>query len=158
VIVGLDTASDRWHAVVVDGEGQWTSAPFAYAKGRTAEHRRAQLYTTAAGFFRHLPAGSQVFAEEPLALSNGKTTRVLALAAGAIWTAHLEGSGIGWAWVDVAHWKLQVIGKGNATKDEIREWALEHGAGSDWVEDSYDAFAIAQGGVHGLYTKLTTAR
>lgn len=40
-------------------------------------------------------------------------------------------------------WKALTVGKTNASKDEIRAWALEQGAPAGLVQDFYDAFAIA---------------
>lgn len=41
-------------------------------------------------------------------------------------------------------WKAMTVGKTNATKDEIRSWALEQGAPVGLRQDFYDAFAIAR--------------
>lgn len=41
-------------------------------------------------------------------------------------------------------WKALTVGKTNATKDEIRAWALDNGAPAGLEQDFYDAFAIAR--------------
>lgn len=41
-------------------------------------------------------------------------------------------------------WKLQTVGTTNASKLEVRSWALEHGAPDGLPQDFYDAFAIAR--------------
>lgn len=41
-------------------------------------------------------------------------------------------------------WKAMTVGKTNASKDEIRAWALRQGAPTGLVQDLYDAFAIAR--------------
>jgi hypothetical protein len=40
-------------------------------------------------------------------------------------------------------WKALTAGKTNASKDEIRAWAIAAGAPEGLVQDAYDAFAIA---------------
>jgi hypothetical protein len=100
------------------------------------ENRRATSYLSAKAFFGGISRGTgqelHVFCEEPLALKNGKTTRVLGLAAGAIWAAFVESGGLRigryWYWVDVAHWKKEVCGKGNLGKPEIRDFCRENPA------------------------------
>jgi len=112
-------------------------------KGKQWENpdvRRQQLYEEAYNFFALLPVGSHVFAEEPLALKNGKTTRLLGLAAGAIWAAHLRFS-MFWYWVDVATWKSKTVGNGNATKDEVQAFVRAHDI--DYPEeDLFDAHCL----------------
>lgn len=41
-------------------------------------------------------------------------------------------------------WKALTVGKTNASKDEIRAWAIEQGASAGLLQDYYDAFAIAR--------------
>lgn len=143
VVVGLDTASNRWHVVEL-GSGESRTA-CCISNDSNPDVRRHDLWSTAHAYFRGLAykhPGAVIVAEEPLSLKNGKTTRLLALAAGAIWAAHLEFD-LFFVWADVAAWKKAVIGKGSASKDEIREWSLVHGGDEGWEEDSHDAFAIA---------------
>ena len=140
MIAGVDTASNRLQVVSSGGVVLGDFGPFK----SEPDVRRKQLHFDAVHVFGRLQARSHVFCEEPLALKNGKTTRLLGLAAGAIWAGHLRYD-IFWHWVDVAAWKKSQIGKGNATKDEIREWCRSEGFYSD-VEDLNDAYAIARHG------------
>lgn len=44
-----------------------------------------------------------------------------------------------------AEWKKQTVGRGDASKDEVREWAREclgHWD-TDWPQDAYDAYAMS---------------
>lgn len=139
-VAGLDTASNRWHMWCDNGMAMKHLCP----DRMSADDRRHELFTSALGAFALLPAGTLLVVEEPLALKNGKTTRLLCLAAGAIWVAHLEFS-IFWVWADVAQWKKAVIGNGNANKLMIAEWVAEN-MGLAWAdaedEDFYDAAAL----------------
>jgi hypothetical protein len=41
-------------------------------------------------------------------------------------------------------WKLLTVGQTTATKGAVKAWAIDHGAPTGLVQDSYDAFAIAR--------------
>lgn len=158
VIVGLDTASDRWHACSTSNVFGMRNASYR-TPTKNVDERRMELYEQARDWFTTLAdvhPGAHVFCEEPLALRNGKTTRVLSLAAGAIWAGHYN-LDLYWFWVDVAHWKKEVVGNGNANKDIIREWceanpAFKHqslGAGElERDPDYYDAYCLK---IYGMY-------
>lgn len=139
-VVGLDTASDRWHAVcrgtngkplsVVDGEA-FHSTPDHRKKGneayKSADVRRAELANAFGAYLLWLPPGTHIFCEEPLALKNGKTTRILSLAAGSLWDrAAVVSDNLIWHWVDVAHWKRVIVGNGNANKTKIQDHVVEN--------------------------------
>ncbi len=150
LVLGLDTAANRLHGILLDADASVISRPAVKVADTNPDVRRSALYYGAVNEFDHCVGIAQrrgaelhIFCEEPLALKNGKTTRLLSLAAGAIWAAHL-GFSVFWHWVDVATWKKTVIGNGNASKEMIREFLIEHhGAPEDWDEDHYDALALA---------------
>lgn len=137
--MGLDTGSNRWHAVTSENV-TIQSGPLKGKAWENPDGRRQKLYSDAEAFFALLPAGSHIFCEEPLALKNGKTTRVLCLAAGAIWTAHLCFD-LFWYWVDVASWKKQVVGNGNSDKAMIAQFVREQGHEYP-EEDLFDAHCV----------------
>lgn len=150
MILGIDTAATKLHTVTIDATGTpvaWTALNPVRDKALKDGHpdvRRTILYRAAVEIFATTKA-KWVFCEEPLALQNGKTTRLLGLAAGAVWAAHLE-TDIFWGWAGVTEWKKRVVGKGNASKDEVTEWSKANGGGDDWDEDNHDAYAIARFG------------
>lgn len=142
-ICGLDTASSRWHLVSDDGD--LLSSSLTGVKWKNPDSRRWRLCVDFEEALTKL-GPIVIYAEEPLSLQNGKTTRLLTLAAGALWATATR-LGIEWYWVDVAHWKKEVVGKGSATKEMIAEWAVANGAGEEWEQDFYDAYAIMTLGV-----------
>jgi hypothetical protein len=162
-IIGLDTSTKGFHWVATkplyDGSGDGDAQTYGFCgmAGMDADERRQILFTTARQFFRSLPEGGAfVFCEEPLALQNGKTTRLLGLAAGAIWAAHLDFD-VTWFWVDVASWKKDVVGKGNASKEQIRAFCLANPAFQhepvhvyEEQPDLYDAWCLKVYGVRQL--------
>jgi hypothetical protein len=118
VVVGLDHDSKGFHAVVFGAETRWRSNSFTEPN---TDVRRMYACDSFRAFLDLLPRQAHIFAEEPLSLRNGKTNRVLALMAGALWAQGL-GRDLFWHWVDIAHWKREVIGKGNASKEEVADW------------------------------------
>lgn len=163
VDVGLDTSTKRlaWHGGA-DGPVGFYDAP-----GDNPESRRLGLYRRAKSFFESLPPGSWVYCEEPLALpKNGLTTRLLGLAAGAVWAAHLD-CDIVWVWVDASAWKGREHGIGlvdikreiGTRKDKVAVavWGQRRLHGSPDLEcrrwmydrcpDLWDAWAIREWGV-----------
>lgn len=156
IIAGMDTAADRLHVVAYDTESDSRLLASKFVKSESIELtssnpdvRRAALYYGSVEVCKLLTVlGSDVhiFCEEPISLRNGKTNRLLALAAGAIWAGHLEFD-VYWHWVNISTWKKKIVGKGNATKDEVKSWSLIQGGESNWDEDMHDAWAICQYGV-----------
>lgn len=189
-VLGLDTATNRWHAVRDDGrvgfcselKGKAWDAPkptgpikklskqekadYVLAQTEAIDKKRLQLRRTFRAWLVWEYGGGGVvepppvaiYCEEPLALQNGKTTRQLSLAAGALWdVAHelLDEAQIQmtWHWVDVSHWKRVVVGNGNADKDAIREYVIatfDDVPVDEWDEepDLYDSRCLLQYGLH----------
>jgi hypothetical protein len=147
-VFGLDTASSRFHTIRILPD-LTPADPYSFRSSESnPDVRRIELFFRAKEFFSVLALrhpGAHVFCEEPISGRNGKTNRLLALACGAIWAAHVE-CDLMWHWVDITAWKKSVVGRGDVRKDQIREWSIENGAPEDWEEDHYDAHGI---GVHG---------
>lgn len=96
-----------------------------------------------------------IFCEEPLALQNGKTTRLLSIAAGALWQVAHDmafhfGMEVAWFWVDVAMWKRVIVGNGNASKDDIKAFAMSVDSSTEGAfaeeADFFDAWCLARYG------------
>lgn len=153
-VIGMDTAANRVHAIGPRVGRQKRIEQFrVQATDPNPDVRRHTLYDGVRSYFEELEhkvvMGSfHIFCEEPLALQNGKTTRLLSLAAGAVWAAHLEFDCY-WHWTNVAAWKRRVIGNGNATKQQIQEAVKAMGYDFE-DEDWFDAFAIRLDGVNSL--------
>lgn len=131
VVVGLDHDSYGFHAVLFGDSAPQRWYSFR-ATSAHADVRRIEAFREAQAFFDALPKGAHVFAEEPLIMAkNGKTTRLLSLMAGAIWASHVD-CYLYWHWVDVAHWKKEIIGKGNVNKAQIAEWVKS--TASEWLD------------------------
>ena len=122
--MGVDTKSRAFHYVVGD---------YAYGSRVSSQEdhdlARADLFREAKTLFeRKTPR--HVFCEAPLALQNGKTTRLLCMAAAAVWCGFVASETDGfWYWVDPATWKREVLGgappRGMKHKPWIRQRSLE---------------------------------
>jgi len=139
-VVGVDTASDRWHMYCDNGLYQCVSK---LHKDIPAIQKRYTLYHAARTAFANLPYRTMLVIEEPLALKNGKTTRLLSMACGVIEAASYDQGGIYVYYADVSQWKKEVIGNGNADKNMIKMWVtLNMGLTFD-EPDYYDAAALS---------------
>lgn len=157
-IVGLDTKTRAMHYLASDGVymlyNSFTSSQDDH------DLARAELFESAREVFSELnPA--HVFCEAPLALQNGKTTRLLCMAAAAVWCGFVasEVNGL-WYWVDPATWKKDVLGgappRGMKHKPWIRQRVLEMWperigtaallAAFDREPDYFDAWCLLQYG------------
>lgn len=138
MIIGLDSASDRWHALADDGVAQ-----FCRIKDKDPDVRRATLCEHFDTYLGGVPINTWVFCEEPLALKNGQTTRLLGLSAGALWEVGHRRR-VQWTWVDVATWKRVIVGNGNADKAQIAAW-VQFRLGLQFSEpDHYDAACLLE--------------
>jgi Holliday junction resolvasome RuvABC endonuclease subunit len=141
-VVGLDTSTLAWHACIWQ-KGDWSIAR-SEPKGDT-DGRRIKMCQDAKEFFSLLPDGSWIMQEEPIHIQNGRTTRLLAIASGAIWAQHLDFN-LWHAWVGVSSWKHDVIGNGAAKKEQVAGFFNDRDIFYD-VQDLYDARGLA---VYGL--------
>lgn len=125
-VIGIDTKSTGMHWVsnfrigTHDETYGWTNCKTKHENPRRqADLRRMAIFDYSFGLATALPAGTKVYCEEPLALQNGHTTRLLGLAAGAVWSGfHHGGRGrIEWVWVDVSNWKKTVFGRATPPRD-----------------------------------------
>lgn len=155
-VIGLDTGSNRIHGIGPRVGTRKRVEEFAVkSKDPNPDVRRHELYEGTRNYLRKAseaaPTKLHIFCEEPLALQNGKTTRLLGLVAGAIWASHLDFDCY-WYWVNVSTWKRDVVGSGNAKKEQVQEWVQQQGYNFT-EEDYFDAFCIREYGVQ-VVTKL----
>ena len=153
--IGLDTSSYGFHWV-----GDNPNAVGWYKAPGDVNERWIHIYNKAFDFFHAIRPGTYVFCEEPLALKNGKTTRILGISAGIIHAAFIaacQDNDLTWFWVDVASWKRAVCKNGSANKDLVRErvreyasWQVDFGHPHESMfedqRDLYDAWALMEYG------------
>lgn len=158
IIVGIDPASTRLAMVAKAANGSsWVTSKVNNLSGGkkgtpwspTACHEAAKVTRNFVQVVQSRWPGQGVhaFIESPLVGKGGvRSTLVQAFTSGAVQAALVEG-GATVTMVNVGTWKLDVIGHGNATKDDVAEgvrlrWpAFVRSAGED--QDLLDAAAIA---------------
>lgn len=133
-VIGIDTNSFGFHWVSTFGIGnEDTSRGEKYGwlecKDENVDRRRIETVDYARAFFQSVEWSRaehdeiSIYCEEPISLKNGKTTRLLGLAAGAIFGAYVcSNLDAYWYWVDVAAWKKSVLGRGTRPKDFVSDW------------------------------------
>lgn len=131
LVVGMDTKTRSFHWVSnMSLPGTYQVYGLASSPPKVdVEIARVELFRSARHLFAGLHPGTYVFCEEPLALSkNPQTTRLLCLAAGAIWSAFIQSNADAtWVWTNPATWKKDVLGRGAPPRGEKHK---------PWIEDT----------------------
>lgn len=112
IVAGLDTASRR-AALVVPDLGM---AAEVFVRPSTPQQ---EVHELAGWVADSLPPGTHLFVERSIYVQNAQTCVRLAMTVGAVlarWDPGLT------TLVDIPVWKQQVVGKGHASKDEVRDW------------------------------------
>lgn len=142
-VIGIDTNSYGFHWVstkpVYDDDDFAQKYGWVACKDDNPDVRRGEMLNYSHGLFQSLSLNPtpnddtwHVFCEEPLALQNGKTTRLLGLAAGAIWAGfYLAKPNAYWHWVDQSTWKKNVLGRGRRPNDF--EYRIKSKAEKEWI-------------------------
>lgn len=144
-VLGIDPASSRLAAVVYDGAG-WRG--WWYPKLGTSPFGPHNLEAAWRAMIEVLDESSptHVFVESPIVGRGGvRTTAIQAMTSGVIQLSCTL-AGVPVYLVHPSSWKALIV-KGNATKDEVREWVAKRRTGliKEYgnIEDVMDAAAIA---------------
>jgi uncharacterized membrane protein len=135
VIIGLDWASDRWHARTDSGDAPSVHLPTSRKADKerwgSPDVRREELAyrwrlnLVEACMVEGDAMQVMVFCEAPLALRNPATNILMGLMAGALWEVG-HSLGVQWVWVPQSTWKKEIVGNGNAKKLAIMAHVAEH--------------------------------
>lgn len=145
-IAGIDPDTKAITAVFSPAAGHDLELFRVEAKGRLAEHRfqdLAKAFRDRAGDFVKC---QWVYIERPPMGVNPRSTIDQSMLVGAVCFCLAE-RGISYSLVDPGTWKKGLIGRGNADKPLIKEWAIQNlQLPTDLKQDYYDAACIAQWG------------
>jgi len=147
-IAGIDPGSFVIATAVCDEDGMLLRTFLAEPPKQRVNLALSRLCPLITEFRKHLSPERLDFCyiEEPIYCGSFKATVAMGMVAGAIVVA-LEDVGIPYSFVGNSVWKKSLIGRGNATKDEIKAWVIARfGVDSDMRQDIYDAIAIAEWG------------
>ncbi len=148
LILGIDPDT-RSYTLCFMREG-WYDFLRIEVKGRRADDRLPKLYQAAKQEFKDFQfeetPPAWVYVEGPIVGPNMAASLVQARSIGLV-EAALMNVDARYSLVSNAIWKKETIGKGNATKEQIKAWALAHGVEDGLKQDFYDAYCIAVWGL-----------
>lgn len=153
VVAGIDYSTKDCHVVVVDDSGAPVVSASLKFKGKLSTDRLLTVRRTIlddlafAEILFPVAACDELRAigiEDPRA-TNPKLRSMIAKLArvqGAIVQTFREGADV--HWLNAKQWRTGVGLAGNASKEAVAAWAVEHGMPEDLAQDYYDAFVIAR--------------
>ena len=139
---GVDCSSLAIHGVIIDGNENLVSLHKWGSKEKEFVYRFPEMLV---GFYREFSRIKEVhFAaiETAIFIQNPKTTIAIANVIGAVW-AFLLSKRIEVTIIDNKHWKKIILGKGNASKEDIRNFAKDKWGDVFPEQDYADAACIA---------------
>ena len=140
--LGLDCSTLAVHAAVVNDKEELVSLHKWGSKQKNFELRFPEILV---GFSEELSKINLIdFAaiEAAIFIQNPKTTIAIANVVGAVW-GFLLSAGIPTTIIDNRQWKKFILQKGNASKDEIKKYAIEQWGEVFPEQDYADAACIA---------------
>jgi Holliday junction resolvasome RuvABC endonuclease subunit len=145
VLAGIDVSGSAVDVVLIglDEHPGWHSFPIE-SLGPTLYDRACNLSPLVTGWIGWAQVDG-AFIEEPMAPVLSDALKGLCYIVGAV-SACVQRRVGHIAALKPAEWKLQTVGRGNATKAEIRSWALEQGFGEEAPQDAVDAYCVAVAG------------
>ena len=139
---GVDCSSLAIHGVIIDDNEKLVSLHKWGSKEKEFVYRFPEMLV---GFYREFSRIKEVhFAaiETAIFIQNPKTTIAIANVIGAVW-AFLLSKRIEVTIIDNKHWKKIILGKGNASKEDIRNFAKDKWGDVFPEQDYADAACIA---------------
>ena len=139
---GIDCSSRAVHATLIDDEGVLIESVKFDAKGKKALDRFPDIAKGLAAL-PDIVYGGTVAIEKPLYFKNPHSTISISEVVGAV-KGILEISHIPYRTVDNRVWKKEVVGMGNASKEDIMKYATKHFSSQFVEQDWADAACIAE--------------
>ena len=140
--LGFDCSTLAIHAAVVDDQEQLVSLHKWGSKQKNFELRFPEILVGFSAELSRITIVNTAAVEAAIFIQNPKTTIAIAHVVGAAW-GFLLTAGISTVLIDNRQWKKGVLGKGNASKEDIKRFA-EDKWGDRFPEQDYaDAACIA---------------
>jgi len=159
VVIGIDPASTKLAMVALSSDGRYMTyynGKLGKSGGQSCANAIRSVNSFVSSVQKKLGKVQYAFIESPVVGRGGvRSTMVQCFTSGAIQGALYE-SGITTQVANVSSWKKSVVGKGNATKEEVAEFIRlrwnDIFATASGNQDLIDASCIA------LYGQLTVGR
>ena len=144
-IVGIDIDSRKFGIVCID-KGFYIGERFHLSLCKNVDDRIAELYDEIERLLI-MWAPNKVYIEEPIYIQNFKTTKAISETVGnckSLCRIHK----IAFETVPNKTWKKEIIGNGNCSKEDIKEFIIKKYPKMKYKEqDVYDSFGLALYGV-----------
>tara|TARA_R110000824_G_scaffold74443_5_gene189246 strand:- start:12380 stop:12838 length:459 start_codon:yes stop_codon:yes gene_type:complete len=140
--LGLDCSTFAIHGAVVDDQEQLIALHKWGSKQKNFEARFPEILVGFSDELSRITLVTIAAIEAAIFIQNPKTTIAIAHVVGAAW-GFLLNAGISATLIDNRQWKKVVLGKGNASKEDIKRFAEDKWG--DWFpeQDYADAACIA---------------
>jgi Holliday junction resolvasome RuvABC endonuclease subunit len=140
--IGLDCSSLAIHAAIIDDNEDLISLHKWGSKQKTFESRFPEILKEFSKDISKIKEVEFASIEAAIFIQNPKTTIAIANVVGAVWAFLLE-QDINTSIIDNRSWKKEIVGKGNAKKEEIKKYAIDKWGEKFPEQDFADAACIA---------------
>ena len=140
--IGLDCSSLAIHAAIIDDKEDLISLHKWGSKQKTFESRFPEILKEFSKDISKIKEVEFASIEAAIFIQNPKTTIAIANVVGAVWAFLIE-QDINTSIIDNRSWKKEIVGKGNAKKEEIKKYAIDKWGEKFPEQDFADAACIA---------------
>jgi len=140
--LGLDCSTLAVHGAVVDDQEQLVVLYKWGSKQKNFETRFPEILIGFSEELSRITLTKIAAVEAAIFIQNPKSTIAIANVVGAVW-GFLLSAGVSTILVENTRWKKHVLGKGNASKDDIKQYAVEKWGDYFPEQDYADAACIA---------------
>ena len=138
--LGLDCSTFAVHAVIVDDKETLVSLNKSSSKKKKFEERFPEIMINFSEYLSKIKVTNAII-EAAIYVQNPKTTIAIAHVVGAVWLSLIK-EGIDTTIVQNKEWKRNIL-KGNVSKEEIKNFAVEKWGNRFPEQDYADAACIA---------------
>jgi len=142
IFFGVDCSSLAIHGVLIDNQEELISIHKWGSAKKEFSYRFPEILVGFWHEFSRIKEAHFAAIEAAIFIQNPKTTIAIANVIGAVW-AFLLTKKLGVAIVDNKQWKKVIVGKGNASKEDIKKFAVEKWGDIFPEQDYADAACIA---------------
>ena len=139
--LGLDCSTLAIHGTILDNEEQIVSIHKWGSKKKTFDERFPEILVDFSKDLSKIKV-TKSFIEAAIFIQNPKTTIAIAHVVGAVWFALIK-EGIDTVIIDNRQWKKNILDKGNASKIDIKNFAIDKWGDIFPEQDYADAACIA---------------
>ena len=141
--LGLDCSTLAVHGVLISSDEKVVKQYKWGSKKKTFEERFPEILLGFSEELSRINIIDKAAVEAAIFVQNPKTTIAIAHVVGAVWFSLLKRGMIETIRVDNKSWKKETVGKGNASKKDIKDYAIDKWGDIFPEQDFADAACIA---------------